>query len=110
MSSHTLANPNSTSKLIGKKLSLHLLTAMPPHNVNRDEDGRPKTAMFGGELRGRISSQAKKRALRFAPHFPDSQRAIRTRELGIEVFRQALEAGMGSLDQVDAIWLALAIN
>jgi CRISPR system Cascade subunit CasC len=83
---------------------------MPPHNVNRDEDGRPKTAVFGGELRGRISSQAKKRALRFAPHFPDSQRAIRTRELGIEVFRKATEEGTGRLDQVDSIWLALAVN
>ena len=29
------------------KLQFHLLTAFPPHNVNRDEDGRPKTALLG---------------------------------------------------------------
>jgi CRISPR system Cascade subunit CasC len=113
MNPNTSPDPKSASK---QKLSLHLLTAMSPHNVNRDEDGRPKTAMFGAGLRGRISSQAKKRALRFAPHFPEGQRAIRTRELAIEVFRKAAETAEAEpdngqpLEQVDAVWLALAIN
>jgi CRISPR system Cascade subunit CasC len=68
------------------KLQFHLLTAFPSHNVNRDEDGRPKTALLGVSPRGRISSQAKKRALRFAPHFKDCQRATRTREAGVLAF------------------------
>src|SRR4051794_20988492 len=67
-------------------LQFHLLTAFPPHNVNRDEDGRPKTVAFGGALRGRISSQAKKRALRYAPHFENLQRSVRTREAGVFAF------------------------
>lgn len=37
-------------------IQFHVLTAFPPHNVNRDEDGRPKTCTLGGSLRGRISS------------------------------------------------------
>ena len=89
------------------KLQFHLLTAFPPHNVNRDEDGRPKTALLGASPRGRISSQAKKRALRFAPHFKDCQRATRTREAGILAFRRLVAAG---LDEVDAAFAALGVN
>ncbi|WP_029011301.1 type I-E CRISPR-associated protein Cas7/Cse4/CasC [Azospirillum halopraeferens] len=88
-------------------LQFHVLTAFPPHNINRDEDGRPKTCRFGGAVRGRISSQARKRALRFAPHFPDAQRATRTREAGIEVFRSLTSAG---IDDVSALLAALAVN
>ena len=45
-------------------VELHLLTPHAPANLNRDDFGRPKTALFGGTERGRISSQALKRALR----------------------------------------------
>jgi len=93
-----------------QKLVLHMLTAMPSHNVNRDEDGRPKTAMLGDTLRGRISSQAKKRALRYAGHLPDGQRAIRTRELAIKLFRDLTKPGDGTLDDTSAAWIALAVN
>ena len=88
-------------------IQFHVLTAFPPHNVNRDEDGRPKTCSIGGVLRGRISSQAKKRALRYAPHFPKTQRAVRTREAGIHVFRRLTAAG---IDDLSAVWAALAVN
>jgi CRISPR system Cascade subunit CasC len=103
MSPDTSPGTKSASKI----LSLHLLTVMPSHNVNRDEDGRPKTAMFGGQLRGRISSQAKKRALRFAPHFPGGQRAIRTRLLAIETFLDMVDAGAAL--ETSAL-VALAVN
>ena len=45
-------------------IELHLLTPHAPSNLNRDDFGRPKTALFGGTERGRISSQALKRAIR----------------------------------------------
>lgn len=45
-------------------VELHLLTPHAPANLNRDDFGRPKTALFGGTERGRISSQALKRAIR----------------------------------------------
>ncbi|MEE9326478.1 MAG: type I-E CRISPR-associated protein Cas7/Cse4/CasC, partial [Cocleimonas sp.] len=38
-------------------IQLHLLTSYPPSNLNRDDMGRPKTAIMGGEARLRISSQ-----------------------------------------------------
>lgn len=88
-------------------LQFHLLTAFPPHNVNRDEDGRPKTVAFGGALRGRISSQAKKRALRYAPHFAGLQRSVRTREAGIEAFQKLRKVGT---PLIDAAFVALAVN
>jgi CRISPR system Cascade subunit CasC len=50
-------------------LQLHLLTAYPPSNLNRDDTGRPKTAMFGGVPRLRVSSQSLKRAWRTSPVF-----------------------------------------
>lgn len=48
-------------------VELHLLTPHAPSNLNRDDFGRPKTALFGGTERGRISSQAIKRAVRTSP-------------------------------------------
>lgn len=45
-------------------LQLHLLTSYPPANLNRDDLGRPKTAIIGGTTRLRISSQSLKRAWR----------------------------------------------
>lgn len=45
-------------------VQLHILTAYPPSNPNRDDLGRPKTALFGNVTRMRISSQAIKRAIR----------------------------------------------
>src|SRR5690606_37807747 len=48
-------------------VELHLLTPHAPANLNRDDFGRPKTALFGGTETGRISSQALKRAIRKSP-------------------------------------------
>lgn len=31
------------------KVAIHTLAAYPPANLNRDEDGRPKTAIVGGD-------------------------------------------------------------
>ena len=47
-------------------LNLHLLHTTPVANLNRDQAGIPKTAMLGGVLRNRISSQARKRPIRIA--------------------------------------------
>lgn len=45
-------------------IQLHYLTIYPPSNPNRDDQGRPKTASYGGAPRLRLSSQAIKRAAR----------------------------------------------
>lgn len=50
-------------------LQLHLLTAYPPSNPNRDDQGRPKEALYGNVPRLRLSSQSIKRALRLSEPF-----------------------------------------
>lgn len=45
-------------------VQLHLLTVYGPSNLNRDDTGRPKSAIFGGVPRLRVSSQSLKRAWR----------------------------------------------
>jgi CRISPR system Cascade subunit CasC len=45
-------------------IQVHTLTSLPPSCVNRDDQGRPKSAIFGGVTRLRISSQSQKRAWR----------------------------------------------
>lgn len=53
-------------------IQLHLLTAYAPSNLNRDEVGRPKTAVMGNSDRLRISSQSLKRAWRTSDCFYQS--------------------------------------
>ncbi|MGH8525785.1 MAG: type I-E CRISPR-associated protein Cas7/Cse4/CasC, partial [Gammaproteobacteria bacterium] len=50
-------------------VQLHLLTNYPPSNLNRDDTGRPKTALVGDATRLRISSQSQKRAWRTSDVF-----------------------------------------
>ena len=52
-------------------IQLHLLTSYPPSNLNRDDLGRPKTAIMGGVNRLRISSQSLKRAWRTSDVFKE---------------------------------------
>lgn len=47
-------------------LDVHILQTVPPSCVNRDDTGSPKTAVYGGVRRARVSSQAWKRAVRLA--------------------------------------------
>ena len=45
-------------------LDIHAIQTLPPSNVNRDDTGSPKTAIYGGVRRARVSSQSWKRAIR----------------------------------------------
>ncbi|WP_250298966.1 type I-E CRISPR-associated protein Cas7/Cse4/CasC [Streptomyces sp. A 4/2] len=47
-------------------IDVHVLQTVPPSNLNRDDTGTPKTAVYGGVRRARVSSQAWKRATRKA--------------------------------------------
>jgi len=66
-------------------LQMHILTSYPPANLNRDDLGRPKTAMLGGSNRLRVSSQCLKRTWRTSDVFQDALSGglgIRTKEMG----------------------------
>jgi CRISPR system Cascade subunit CasC len=45
-------------------VDFHVIQTVPPSNLNRDDTGRPKTALYGGVQRARVSSQAWKKAIR----------------------------------------------
>ena len=78
-------------------IQLHLLTSYPPANLNRDDLGRPKTAMMGGEPRLRVSSQSLKRAWRISDVFSSSLKdhiGTRTKEMGRQVFATLQNAGI----------------
>jgi len=47
-------------------VDVNILQTVPPSNINRDDTGSPKTAVYGGTRRARVSSQAWKRATRLA--------------------------------------------
>lgn len=75
-------------------IQLHLLTSYPPSNLNRDDLGRPKTAMMGGHSRLRISSQSLKRAWRTSDVFTKTLKehiGKRTKEIGKEVFKKIMQ-------------------
>lgn len=78
-------------------IQLHLLTSYPPANLNRDDLGRPKTAVMGGVQRLRISSQSLKRAWRTSNLFEEALAdhiGVRTKEMGIKVFDGLIKAGI----------------
>lgn len=82
-----------------KFLQIHMLTSYPPSNLNRDDLGRPKTAMVGGTNRLRISSQSLKRAWRTSSLFQEKlgeievygKTGIRTKRLGEEIYKKFVE-------------------
>lgn len=63
-------------------LDINILQSVPASNINRDDTGAPKTVIYGGALRSRVSSQAWKRATRidFNQHLTkDDEYSLRTR-------------------------------
>jgi CRISPR system Cascade subunit CasC len=81
-----------------KLIELHILQSFPVTCLNRDDVGAPKTAVFGGVTRARISSQCLKRAVReFAQdNLPHAKFGGRRSRLIIEPLKQALIAeGIG---------------
>lgn len=64
-------------------VDFHILQTVPPSCVNRDDTGSPKTAVYGGTTRARVSSQAWKRAVRlmFKDLFAAEDRGVRTKHV-----------------------------
>ncbi len=86
-------------------LQLHYLTVYPPSNPNRDDLGRPKTALYGGVPRLRISSQSLKRAVRTSDVMQTSLRGHlgeRTQRIG-EVVRDELIGERATKKEADKI-------
>ncbi len=64
-------------------VDVHVLQTVPPSCINRDDTGSPKTAIYGGVTRARVSSQCWKHAVRdyFYKEFPSDQSGYRTKKI-----------------------------
>ncbi|MBQ9348370.1 MAG: type I-E CRISPR-associated protein Cas7/Cse4/CasC [Oscillibacter sp.] len=71
-------------------LDFHVLQTVPPSCVNRDDTGSPKTAVYGGVTRARVSSQAWKHEMRvmFRNLLEPEQCGIRTKHLPEELAKR----------------------
>jgi CRISPR system Cascade subunit CasC len=78
-------------------IQLHLLTSYPPSNLNRDDLGRPKTAVMGGKTRLRVSSQSLKRAWRESDLFESAvgeHIGKRTKKMGVKIYEALCGKGL----------------
>ncbi|KIE42612.1 type I-E CRISPR-associated protein Cas7/Cse4/CasC [Geobacter anodireducens] len=78
-------------------VQIHMLTSYPPANLNRDDQGRPKTAKMGGFDRLRVSSQSLKRAWRTSDLFQQAlgdHVGTRTKLLGVMVYEKLVAGGI----------------
>lgn len=64
-------------------VDFHVIQTVPPSCVNRDDTGSPKTAIYGGTMRSRVSSQAWKHAMRrmFMDQFQNDMIGYRTKKV-----------------------------
>lgn len=91
-------------------IQIHLLVSYPPSNLNRDDTGRPKTAIIGDANRLRVSSQSLKRAWRTSDelikHLPGSSEEMigkRTKKIGLEwIYAGLVDNGVD--DEVARKW------
>jgi CRISPR system Cascade subunit CasC len=90
-------------------LDVHALQTVPPSNLNRDDTGAPKTAVYGGVPRARVSSQAWKRAIRtcFADeHLLDpAELGVRTKKV-VELLADRITGLDESVERETALELA----
>lgn len=84
-------------------IDIHALHTLPPNNMNRDDTGSPKTAMFGGVPRQRVSSQAWKRVIRqdFENYLDTSELGVRTKRVVEKIAHRVLELQGNSEPNVD---------
>lgn len=78
-------------------IQVHLLTSYPPANLNRDDLGRPKTAMMGGRKRLRVSSQSLKRTWRTSELFEEAlgeHCGKRTKKIGVNAAADLIAKGV----------------
>jgi len=86
-----------------KIIELHILQSFPVSCLNRDDVGSPKTAVFGGVNRARLSSQSLKRAIReFAQdNLPGARFGGQRTKLIVQPLAEALAKALSELGVAD---------
>ncbi|MFD0555684.1 CRISPR-associated Cse4 family protein [Stackebrandtia endophytica] len=83
-------------------IDIHALQTLPFSNPNRDSEGAPKTMIFGGRERTRISSQSWKRQIRIDIESKLGDPAIRTRRVVRGVAERLQDRHGWSTDDAEA--------
>jgi CRISPR system Cascade subunit CasC len=96
-------------------IEIHALQNFAPSNLNRDDTGAPKDALFGGTRRARVSSQCLKRAVRQyfaglvqAQSWGPEDLAVRTKRVLQELTKSLVARGRSEVDAKEKVRLALA--
>jgi len=96
-------------------IEIHTLQNFAPSNLNRDDTGAPKDALFGGTRRARVSSQCQKRAVR--KHFSglieqnslaSEDVAFRTKRILDALIKSLVDKGRAETEATEKSRLALA--
>lgn len=84
---------------------IHIIQSVPPSNVNRDDNGAPKTALYGGARRARVSSQAWKRATReaFRTLVDETQLGVRTQRVIEQIAEEVVAIDESLAGEADSI-------
>nr|MDQ2958886.1 type I-E CRISPR-associated protein Cas7/Cse4/CasC [Actinomycetota bacterium] len=92
-------------------IDVHVLQTVPPSNLNRDDTGSPKTAVYGGERRARVSSQAWKRATRksFETLLDPTELGMRSKRL-VELLAERIASRDASLLPESTNYAKLTVN
>lgn len=93
-------------------IEFHLIQNFAPSNLNRDDTGAPKDAIFGGQRRARVSSQCFKRAVRLAASqhdlLPAANRGVRTKKLKALLLERLVGCDRGQAEAKIEVALAAA--
>ena len=91
-------------------VDVHVIQSVPPSCINRDDTGSPKSAVYGGVRRARVSSQSWKRAMRlfFRERFDESELDVRTTRI-IELVAEKIQEKDKSVSTEDAVEMAKKI-
>lgn len=91
-------------------IDIHILQTVPPSNLNRDDTGSPKTAVYGGVRRARVSSQAWKRATRkaFEDLLDPTELGVRTKRVAEQIAKRMTELEP-SLSTNEAVAIAVEV-
>jgi CRISPR system Cascade subunit CasC len=84
-------------------IDFHVLQTLPPSCVNRDDTGSPKTAVYGGTVRARVSSQAWKHAMRikFKDLFMKEELGSRTKNV-VEMIEKEILSNNDNISKEEA--------
>lgn len=87
-------------------IEVHILQNFAPSNLNRDDTGAPKDALFGGTRRARVSSQCNKRAVRQFFDEKVNEGVFSTDELAVRtkrVYQAIVDALAGRRDPAETL-------